>query len=501
MKNYVKEYWKTLAMAIIFAAISAIFAVGVQFIKGNVLDYAIARNTQYTFRYGLMLCMFIFIEIESYYLFDIKRFAFTVDTMKFLRKDYFMSLLKKSYPYFIKKNQGDYVAQYTDQMEKVQTMYFATIPLLFEVLIKVLIVSIALFRLDYRIAIITLLLLTTPLYVPKLLEKKLQLLQKENVECFENHVSRIVDWLSGFEVIKNYSIEKKILDKFNVSNDEVRERNYSMRKMSALARTITTILSYISHFIILISAAYLVLKGDFTAGQFFVAVGMVDQLSYPIISISTFIQDLVSIQPVCRGLEEFINYEEKNEKGICLNNSDISNIVFDSVTFGYVEEQPILKNLNLEFKNNGKYLIQGESGSGKTTAINLIMGYFPPNSGQVTIADHNVIEIDNLSDFITIMRQDTLFFEDTLRNNITMYQQYPEEKILEALCMVGLSKYANKQSLDSMMLEGGINFSGGEKRRIALARSILRETPILILDEPLANLDDINADLIEDLIL
>ncbi len=500
MIKYIKKYRKTLLLAVILTSISSFFAVRVQFLKGNVLDFALAKDSQNTLNYGVLLGAFILIEIGIAYLYELQRSAFTMDTMKSLRRDYFRKLLEKHYQSFLKKSQGSYIAQYMNQMEMVQRMYFATIPLLLEVVFKIILVSISLFILDYRIAIVTLVLLTTPLYVPKLAEKKLQTLQEEDVRCFEYHVTKITNWLSNFEVIKNYSIEDKIQDKFDFSNEEVRNKGYAMRRMSAITMSLSAILSYISHFIVLILAAYFVYKGYFSAGKFFIAVGMIDQLSYPIISISTFIHDFIAIQPVCKELEAFLNVCGENEKLVHINRKEITDIVYDSVTFGYSEDKPLFKDLNLIFKKNGKYLIQGENGSGKTTAINLMTGYYKPILGKVIFANHEVDDIENLNDFITVMRQEALFFEDTLRNNITMYNPYTDNQVNEVLNMVGLHKYANEQSLNSIIQEGGINFSGGEKRRIALARSILRETPILVLDEPLANLDVENVNLIEELI-
>lgn len=172
----------------------------------------------------------------------------------------------------------------------IERQYFGTIPMLAEITIKIIVVSISLFILDYRIAIVTLVLLTIPLYVPKLVEKELQNAKVEFVNQFENHIKTITDWLNGFEIIKNFSIEKNIRDKFIESNNITMEKNLRERQIGYLTKSISAVLSYFSHFTILVFAAYLVLSGDFTAGDFFIAVGMIDQLSYPIISLSYFIQ-------------------------------------------------------------------------------------------------------------------------------------------------------------------------------------------------------------------
>ena len=155
----------------------------------------------------------------------------------------------------------------------------------------------------------------------------------------------------------------------------------------------------------------------------------------------------------------------------------------------------------MKFLRDKQYLLKGVSGSGKTTSVNLLLDYYRPSAGSVKINDIPVNEIKNLNQIITIMRQDAVLFEESLKNNITMYQEIPDEKVISLLSKVGLDRYANHDSLDMVIHEGGTNLSGGEKRRVTLARSIIRETPILILDEPLANLDEKNAKAIESQLL
>ena len=102
---------------------------------------------------------------------------------------------------------------------------------------------------------------------------------------------------------------------------------------------------------------------------------------------------------------------------------------------------------------------------------------------------------------ITVVRQEAVLFHDSLRNNLTMYQDISDDRLVSVLKSLGLDKFANSVSLDALIMEDGANLSGGEKKRICLARALLRDTDILILDEPLANLDDVTAAKIEDILL
>lgn len=250
-----------------------------------------------------------------------------------------------------------------------------------------LLVTISLFILDYRIALVTIFLLTTPLYVPKLAEKKLQRAQMEYIQQFENHIWRITDWLDGFEVIKNYAVEQKIAQRFDVSNDETQQNNWRKKRLSNITRSLSALLSYLSHFVIIAVAAYLVLIDDFTAGSFFVAVGMIDQLSYPIISLSYLMQDLISVKPVAEQLDKSIVKPLAAESGSLLSIEQFQYASFDHVSFGF-DEKSLFSDLNLCFEKQKNYLIQGASGAGKTTAMDLLLNYYPSVKGSIQINGH-----------------------------------------------------------------------------------------------------------------
>lgn len=134
--------------------------------------------------------------------------------------------------------------------------------------------------------------------------------------------------------------------------------------------------------------------------------------------------------------------------------------------------------------------------------MNLLLGYDNLDKGQILIGKKDIKEIENLSQYLTVSRQDAVLFDDTLRNNVAMYNPEVKDEDIEAILNVfGLIKGKNYNSLDDIVSEKGENFSGGEKKRISLARAFLKDSAILILDEPLANIDLENVAKIEDYIL
>lgn len=480
--------------------ISTLFAVCLQFFKGNVLDYAVIGDASGTFYSGVLLLLSIFCEIVFFFVYRRFSIRFVVACTRCLKQDILEHIFSRSFVSYKEYSQGEYIAKYTNEADTIKERRFRILPIFVEILFKIIVVSIALFLLDVRLAILTLVLLTTPLYLPKLIEKQLQEAQTQSLQSLEEVLSKVNDWFSGFEIIKNYAMEKEILRRFQLANDKAMKDSLKEMQLGAVSQLITTLISYLSYFMILACSAWLVWNDTFSAGDFFVAIGMIDQLSYPLISLAEVIRQLLAIKPVCKKMEKFLTEftEISGEKEL---QGFQSNIQFQNVFFGYDVQTFLFSDFNLTIEKGKRYLIQGPSGCGKTTVINLLLRYYDVKQGKILVDGTNITEFRSTYGFITIVRQEAILFHDTLRNNLTMYSDVEESKLLQILKEVGLEKLANVHALDSFVEEGGANFSGGEKKRICLARALLRNTDILILDEPLANLDSITAEHIEDLLL
>lgn len=500
MKHYGKSNRRWFAGALVSVLLSNSFAVILQFFKGDVLDFAVAGEIKETVFSAVLLIVFILAEALSYYLFQRFSAKYAICCIAGLRRDLFDSIFSRSYVDYKTQSQGEYLSKYMTEAETIRDRRFRMQPILWEILLKIIFVSAALFRLDWRIALVTIALLTTPLYIPKLIASRLQQAQTEYLQTMEENLSKVTDWLSGFEIIKNFSVEGKIREQFNTIHEDTMEKLLQDTRLGAVAQLITTLISYLSYFVVLASAAWLVLNGTFSAGDFFVAIGMIDQLSYPLISMAGVIRQLLSVKPVCEEMEQFLQYTRAERFDASVNNLN-TDISYRNVSFSYDGTRKILDGFTLSIQKGKRYLLKGPSGCGKTTAVNLLLKYFNADGGSIEIDGIPLDEIGNTYGLITVVRQEAVLFHDTLRNNLTMYQPIPEEKLMDVLNCVGLHRYANCRELNRMVTEGGANYSGGEKKRICLARALLRDTEVLILDEPLANLDAETARRIEDLIL
>lgn len=500
MKKYESKNCRYFIGALVAILCSNLFAVSLQFFKGDVLDFAVAGDMSNTILYGALLITFILCEVLFFFVYKRQSAKFVIGCTRNLKQDIFASIFSRSYVSYKEHPQGEYLSRYSNEADTIKERRFNMLPMFWDILSKIIFVSVALFLLDWRIAIITIALLTTPLYIPKLIEKPLQKAQSESIKAVENALAKATDMLSGFEIIKNYSAERKIIPRLKSVNDTAMDKCLQETQLDAVAQLITTLISYLSYFIVLACSAWLVWEGDFSAGDFFVAIGMIDQLSYPLISLAGITRQLIAIKPTCEKMNVFLNDITPDQEVVRAYSFE-DKIEFQNVCFAYAQNPPVLNGFNFTIEKGKRYLLQGPSGCGKTTAVNLLLKYYDVTDGTIFIDGQNINTFENAYGFVTVVRQEATLFNDTLRNNLTMYQPVSDDDLIVALNSVGLNQYASSEMLDSIVSEDGSNFSGGEKKRICLARALLRHTDVLILDEPLANLDAATAEKIEDLLL
>ena len=500
MKTYLKPQAKWLVCALMLALIAAFAAVAVQFIKGRLLDQAISGHSGQALRLMALLLIVILFEIICYHVYNRCRGQYQTRALAQLRRDFFAAQLDKAQGLMDEQRQGELLAAYTEQMDTVAQKLLQNFPLLTEIFFKIIIVSTLLFLLDARIALMTLLLSTTPLYVPKLVQKHLERAQKAHTEAFARHLGQVTEWLSALVIIRNFGAGGPILSRFTTSNQQVREKHLQMLRLGYLSQTVSTCLSYLSHFIILAYAAWLVVQGSFSAGDFFIAVGMIDQMSWPILGISYYLQDMIAARPILQGLIDKMAPDPV--PGEALHSLvEVQQVSAQNLGYAYPEQPPLFTGLDFEVKAGQKTLITGKSGGGKTTLINLLLACAYPTQGQILMNGVPARQVENILKQVTVMAQQPLLLEDSLRNNLSLYQEVADRDMIRVLKQVNLHQFASPQGLDHFIREGGRNLSGGERRRICLARSLLRPSPILILDEPLAEIDPESLRLVEDLLI
>jgi ATP-binding cassette subfamily C protein len=248
---------------------------------------------------------------------------------------------------------------------------------------------------------------------------------------------------------------------------------------------------------------FMAIKGKLTLGGVILVVNNIERIMAPLSQVGESMPKIFSSRKLFARIEDTLrNYDNYNEFVVVEGLRD--SIEFSNVSFAY-EDMDVLKDINLSIKTGGKYLIVGPSGGGKSTLLKLLRKYYSPKGGSILIDGNNLRDVTKESYFhhISNVEQQVFLFEDTLKNNITLYKDYSEEEINRAVDKAGLRDFVegSAHGLNSIIYDNGKNVSGGEKSRIAIARGLLQKSDIIFLDEAFASLDSKIAREIENTLL
>ncbi|MDO5718481.1 MAG: ABC transporter ATP-binding protein [Tissierellia bacterium] len=501
MRKYFSEYKGLTSYWVIVTIFTSIVNIYSQKLKGNILD--IALSNEYSLLKNTVIILLISIILTSCLEFynSVIRDRLIIKVMLSLKADFFKSLFSRSHKEFEELSEGDIIAKYTKQMMTIRTEYLAMGLLFLQYLILIISVTISMTLINIPITIVSIILLFAPMLTTKYFEAKLSKATKEEVEANQDHLKIVSGILKGIEAVKNYGIEDKIIKKYDKSNKIYKDMHAKENQVNSVTIGMSFFTSFAAQIIVTIYAAYMVYKGIISSGDFVTMIALVGVLKVPIYWLSNLYRSVILSKPSRQSIIRFIEegYKKDIKEKIDININKY-NIKYKDIDFSY-GDQKLIQNLNMDLEENTINLIIGESGCGKSTAIKLLLGFIESKKGEILIGDHSVKNIKNLSSFFTIAKQEAFLFNGSMRENISLFEDISDDQIIEILKKVGLERYADRESLDIEIKESGNNFSGGEKKRISLARALLRKSPILILDEPLANIDENNMNLIEDLIL
>ncbi|NLZ56460.1 MAG: ABC transporter ATP-binding protein, partial [Clostridiaceae bacterium] len=407
------------------------------------------------------------------------------------------------------------VSSYTAEMNLISQMYLGMGGRLIEYAVNILITLTAIALIDWRMALISLAAYVLPVFFTRAQQNKLTAAQKKFQAENDRHTDNFLQKLKGVEAIKNYHIEEKILSLFNSSLTKlVRE---DIRRAETRARTngLSSALTYFSQAVIAGLSALFVFRGEISAGNFVSIFALSSAISGQIYWLARSVEGVISARPAVKSVLDYIDFPHRDSASSPAPPVRDSSLALqaEDVALSYGERQ-ILDGLNLDVAKGEKVLILGTSGSGKSSLMSLIAGYHPPDRGEIRLADAN------RSDLITMVEQDPFIFSGTAEDNLfcedtadATAQASSGNRELggnageNASCAADAAQIMRRLGLSALqekeqgVAERGHNLSGGERKRLALARGFLRDSQILILDEPLANVDPENAEHIEDLIL
>lgn len=411
-------------------------------------------------------------------------------------RDYaFSRLTQKSLRSFSKEGTALYVSALTNDCTSIENNYLAATFTLIELLFCFWGALIMMLYYSPMMLVLAVALSFLPVAVSMTAGNRLTEQEKEISKKNERFVSIVNELLSGFPVIKSFRAETQASRLFSQRNEQAEEAKKNKRRTEQLISLLANDAGIIAQMGIFLAGAWLAISSKgVTAGVVIVFVQLMNYVLNPISQVPLLWSNRKAAIALMEKLSDALS-ENVREEGREKLNGFSEKIEVKDLTYGYEPESPVLKDLDVQFDAGKSYAIVGGSGSGKSTLLNLLMGSSSNYQGEICIDGVSIknIESESLYQLMTSVQQNVFVFNDTIRNNVTMFHEFPDKEVTLALERSGLSEFIEKHGEEFVCGENGANLSGGERQRISIARALLRKSPILLVDEATAALDAATA--------
>lgn len=442
------------------------------------------------------LCLGVLVSVTTIYVVQCYTYpAFLRRAMKQYKEYAFTELTKKSISTFSDENTSRYISALTNDAVCIETNYLAKI---FTLLTKsVSFVGGLVMMLLYSPLLtgFALLLSLVPLAVSVLCGNRLARMETEVSRQNESFVAMTKDLLSGFSVVKSFKAEAEVVARFCRRNEELEETKGRRRRMEEVITMLGTGAGIVAQLGVFLFGAYLaVTKQGVTPGVVIVFLPLMSFVVDPIGSVPPILANRRAAVALIDKLADAVG-KNVRESGEQMDPVLRDGITIDHLTYGYHESAPVLNDVSVRFEAGKSYAIVGTSGSGKSTLVNLLMGSSNDYQGSIRFDQRELrsIAAESLYGLVSVVQQNVFIFDDTIRNNITMFRHFDEKLVQQATEKAGLTPLLAERGEDYICGENGSGLSGGERQRISIARCLLRQTPVLLIDEATAALDAATA--------
>ena len=462
----------------------------------------------------LILCSIIFIAIvlknifaylSMYFLNPIRN-----KILNDMRRSMYQKILQLPVGYFSEQRKGDVMSKLSNDLADVEGSTISVMESLFREPIVVIISLVYLLVLSPQLTMFLLVFLPIAGFILGRIGRTLKKQNAMVLKQFGAIFSTIEETLGGIRIIKAFNAEKKIERKFNAENDGLLQLKNKANRRRDLASPVSETMGVTAVLCILYYGGRLVLENNsafaLNAGDFIAYIAIFSQLIQPLKALSNASYNIqkgsASIERIETLINEKVEIEELPGAKVLENFTD--SIELRNVSFGY-QDQPILNNINLRIKKGQTIALVGSSGAGKSTLADLIPRFIDASSGEVLIDGVNIKEytLHSIRNQMGIVTQEAILFNDTIGNNIALGVDAAEDSAIEMAATI-----ANAHSFIQKKEEGylsnvgdrGMKLSGGERQRLTIARAVLKNPPILILDEATSSLDTESERLVQDAI-
>ena len=424
--------------------------------------------------------------------------------VKNIRNDLYEQMIKLSLSFYSEKKRGDIVARISSDVQELDNSFLSIFELIVKDPLMVLFTLISMFLISPKLSLFVIIFIPICGFVisvvGKSLRKKSLKVQKEQGQF----ISLVDETLSGMKILKIFNAEKKFFKKFTDSTNRFYKFSNSVLNRKNLASPLSEFLGISSIAGVLWFGGIMVLKeNSLDASAFIVYLGLAYNILTPAKSLSRATYKVKKASAAAERIFHIIDnktmvVEDKNAHNI---ESFSSGIEINNITFSY-EDETVVDSLNLKIPKGKSFALVGQSGSGKSTLANLICRFYDVSSGSINVDGINIknLKKDALRNLIGLVTQDSMLFNDSIKNNLLIAKpKATNEEIIECLKIANAWEFVRKmpEQIDSNIGDSGNKLSGGQKQRLSIARAVLKNPPILVLDEATSSLDSESEKLVQ----
>ena len=349
---------------------------------------------------------------------------------------------------------------------------------------------IGLFIIDFRMTILVLLFIPIKCVVMKYFAKKQKQIMDEFIKKNQKYAKWFGDTVGGVREVKLFNILDRKHEEFDQNQKDIIEKQKQMNMLGQWNTITDSLMVQFLSTLLYILGANLVFDLQLSVGSVFAFITYSSYVTGPISAILNIGYLLSGIIPSTKRYYAFMDLEEETDNGetAALCPDDLK---LQQVSFAYEKEKYVLKDVDILFAKGSKTAIIGRNGSGKTTIINLLTRMYEPTSGKIMLGTEDISELPlpEYRNMVSVVSQQIYLFNDTIRNNICLYKRVDDVIVEEACKDSGLEDFIKEVSLDYVVGQNGAMLSGGQKQKIALARALIHDKPIVIFDEATSNTD------------
>lgn len=456
-----------------------------------VLD-AIDKGTVDAYRTVIIATViFIFYSPLNFLISRMMRISYMRDTILDVRKMAFDKIINMPFKQYSQKSKEVYISNLINDVNNFENRFFWSL-LNFLIDISMFVISLAiLIVLDWKLSIAMTLFAVLLYLISRIFTKKTKALEMEISTTSEEFTTDMSNTFNGIEILKLNNIEEKFLKKSIGTINRLEKRKYVANVYTELQRNTIYILCFVVSVGIMVYLGYSI-QGTMGLG----AAGMIFQLSS---SMGNYLVEAFALQNrVKASIGIYDKIAKPEESNALVGNGTrefrlLDRIEVSNVNFSYDQKQ-VIRDASFTIEKGKKYLIKGVSGAGKTTLMNLLAMIYDDFEGRITVdgIDYREVSEKSFHEKVAFIYQDVFLFEDSIRNNITLYRDIPAEQIDYAVKVCGLDSIIDekKDGIEERLTENGKNLSGGQRQRLSIARAIAKNAEILFVDEGTSSLNE-----------